>query len=41
VERSSNVKAKDNFENATRLDSFVTDLSLESGQLTLDAMQKK
>jgi AsmA protein len=39
VERSSNVKAKDNFENATRLDSFVTDLSLESGQLTLDAMQ--
>lgn len=39
VERSSNVKAKDNFDNATRLDSFVTDLSLDNGQLTLDAMQ--
>ncbi len=39
VERSSNVKVKDNYDNATRLDSFVSDLSLEAGQLTLNAMQ--
>ncbi|MFO3905315.1 outer membrane assembly protein AsmA [Enterobacter hormaechei] len=39
VERSSNVKVKENVDNATRLDSFVTDLTLNEGQVTLDAMQ--
>jgi len=39
VERSSNVKVKENVDNATRLDSFVTDLSLDEGQVTLDDMQ--
>lgn len=39
VERSSNVKAKDNFENATRLHRFVTELSLDNGQLSLESMQ--
>uniref|UniRef100_UPI00301A497E outer membrane assembly protein AsmA n=1 Tax=Leclercia sp. M50 TaxID=3081258 RepID=UPI00301A497E len=39
VERSSNVKVKDNFDNATRLDSFVTDLTLDKGQVTLEGMQ--
>ncbi|WP_288820698.1 outer membrane assembly protein AsmA [uncultured Leclercia sp.] len=39
VERSSNVKAKDNFENATRLNRFVTELSLDNGQLSLESMQ--
>lgn len=39
VERSSNVKVKENVDNATRLDSFVTDLSLDAGQVTLANMQ--
>lgn len=39
VERSSNVKAQDNFESATRLDSFTTDMTLDNGQLSLDDMQ--
>lgn len=39
VERSSNVKVKDNFENATRLNRFVTELSLDNGQLSLKSMQ--
>ena len=39
VERSSNVKVKDNFENATRLNRFVTELSLDNGQLSLESMQ--
>lgn len=40
VERSSsNVKANENYDSATRLDSFTTDLSLDRGQLTLDNMQ--
>ncbi len=39
VERSSNVKTKDNFENATRLNRFVTELSLDNGQLSLESMQ--
>ncbi len=39
VERSSNVKAKDNFENATRLNRFVTELSLDNGHLSLESMQ--
>ena len=39
VERSSNVKVQENVENATRLDSFVTDLTLDKGQVALDDMQ--
>ncbi|HCM9126167.1 TPA: outer membrane assembly protein AsmA [Enterobacter asburiae] len=39
VERSSDVKAQDNYDSATRLDSFTTDLTLDNGQLTLDGMQ--
>ncbi|WP_230350726.1 outer membrane assembly protein AsmA [Lelliottia sp. WAP21] len=40
VERSSsNVKANENYDSATRLDSFTTDLTLDNGQLTLDNMQ--
>ncbi|MGF6421752.1 AsmA protein [Lelliottia sp. 489] len=39
VERSSNVKAKENFDSATKLDTFTTDLTLDNGQLTLDDMQ--
>ncbi|QLY65947.1 outer membrane assembly protein AsmA [Enterobacter asburiae] len=39
VERSSDVKAQDNYDSATHLDSFTTDLTLDNGQLTLDGMQ--
>lgn len=39
VERSSDVKAQDNYDSATRLDSFTTDLTLDNGQLSLDGMQ--
>ena len=39
VERSSNVKAQESFESATRLDSFSTDMTLDNGQLSLDDMQ--
>lgn len=39
VERSSDVKVQDNYDSATRLDSFTTDLTLDNGQLTLDGMQ--
>ncbi|WP_312687761.1 outer membrane assembly protein AsmA [Kosakonia sp.] len=39
VARSSDVKAQDNFETATRLDTFTTDLSLEEGQVTFSDMQ--
>lgn len=39
VERSSNVKAQESFESATRLDSFTTDMTLDNGQLSLDDMQ--
>ncbi|MNR23100.1 putative assembly protein [compost metagenome] len=39
VERSSNVKAQENFESATRLDNFTTDMTLDNGQLSLDDMQ--
>jgi Uncharacterized protein involved in outer membrane biogenesis len=39
VERSSNVKAQENYDSATRLDSFSTDLTLNNGQLSLDGMQ--
>ncbi|HDR2893361.1 TPA: outer membrane assembly protein AsmA [Enterobacter asburiae] len=39
VERSSDVKAKDNYDSATRLDAFTTDLTLDNGQLSLDGME--
>ncbi|MCE9994174.1 outer membrane assembly protein AsmA [Enterobacter asburiae] len=39
VERSSNVTAKENYDSATRLDSFVSDLTLDSGTLTLNGME--
>jgi len=39
VERSSNVKAQENYDSATRLDSFTSDLTLNNGQLSLDGMQ--
>ncbi|ENF7818277.1 outer membrane assembly protein AsmA [Enterobacter soli] len=39
VERSSDVKAKDNYDSATRLDAFTTDLTLDNGQLSLDSME--
>ena len=39
VERSSNVKASENYDSATRLDSFTSQLTLEKGQLSLDDMQ--
>ncbi|HDS9358908.1 TPA: outer membrane assembly protein AsmA [Enterobacter chengduensis] len=39
VERSSNVKAQENYDSATRLDSFSTDLTLNNGNLSLDGMQ--
>ncbi|AEN65558.1 AsmA family protein [Enterobacter soli] len=39
VERSSDVKAKENYDSATRLDSFTTDLTLDNGQLSLDSME--
>jgi len=39
VVRSSNVKAQDNYDSATRLDSLTTDLSLSNGQLSLNNMQ--
>ncbi|EOZ4637500.1 outer membrane assembly protein AsmA [Enterobacter cloacae subsp. cloacae] len=39
VERSSDVKAQENYDSATRLDSFTSDLTLDDGQLSLDGMQ--
>ncbi|QMR74271.1 outer membrane assembly protein AsmA [Enterobacter sp. RHBSTW-00175] len=39
VERSSDVKAKENYDSATRLDAFTTDLTLDNGQLSLDSME--
>lgn len=39
VERSSDVKAQENYDSATRLDSFSSDLTLDDGQLSLDGMQ--
>ncbi|HDR2753392.1 outer membrane assembly protein AsmA [Enterobacter cloacae] len=39
VERSSDVKAKENYDSATRLDAFTTDLTLDNGQLSLDGME--
>lgn len=39
VERSSDVKAQENYDSATRLDAFTTDLTLDNGQLSLDGME--
>lgn len=39
VERSSNVKAQENYDSATRLDNFTSELTLENGKLSLDEMQ--
>ncbi|WP_442780087.1 outer membrane assembly protein AsmA [Enterobacter cancerogenus] len=39
VERSSNVKANENYDSATRLDNFTSDLTLDNGQLSLNEMQ--
>ena len=39
VERSSDVKAQENYDSATRLDSFSSDLTLDNGQLSLNGMQ--
>ena len=39
VERSSDVKAKENYDSATRLDSFTADLTLDNGELSLDSME--
>lgn len=39
VSRSSEAKAQENDDNATRLDTFSSDLALDNGQLTLNAMQ--
>ena len=38
VERSTNVKAKESFDNATRLDDFSTAMTLDNGQMHLDKM---
>lgn len=39
VERSSSVKGSESFDNATRLDRFTSDLTLDDGQLALNAME--
>ncbi|MBS1205044.1 MAG: outer rane assembly protein AsmA [Proteobacteria bacterium] len=39
VARSSDVHAKENFDNATRLDNFSAELSLDNGQMTFSDMQ--
>ncbi|MEB7917078.1 outer membrane assembly protein AsmA [Enterobacter mori] len=39
VERSSNVKARENYDSATRLDNFTSELTLDNGKLSLDEMQ--
>ncbi|MDR2264653.1 MAG: outer membrane assembly protein AsmA [Enterobacter asburiae] len=39
VERSSDVKAQENYDSTTRLDAFTTDLTLDNGQLSLDGME--
>lgn len=39
VARSSDVQVQDNYDNATRLDIFRTELSLDSGTMTLADMQ--
>ncbi|MHC9514574.1 outer membrane assembly protein AsmA [Enterobacter mori] len=39
VERSSNVKVQENYDSATRLDNFTSELTLDNGKLSLDEMQ--
>ena len=39
VERSTNVQAQENYDNATRLDSVSTSLALDNGLVTLSRMQ--
>lgn len=39
VERSTNVRAQENYDNATRLDSVSTALALDNGLVTLSRMQ--
>lgn len=39
VERSTNVRAQENYDNATRLDSVSTALELDNGQVTLRRLQ--
>ncbi len=41
VARSSDVQAQQNYDSATKLDSFSTDLTLDRGQMALDDMQGK
>jgi AsmA protein len=39
VERSTNVQAQENYDNATRLDSMSSDLLLDKGEVTLKILQ--
>lgn len=39
VERSSDIRGQDNYDNATRLDLLTTDISLENGVMTLDNLE--
>ena len=39
VERSTNVQAQENYDNATRLDSMSSDLLLDKGEVTLKSLQ--
>lgn len=39
VARSSDVQAQENYDNVTRLDTFSTDVSLDTGVMTLADMQ--
>ncbi|WP_039058617.1 outer membrane assembly protein AsmA [Enterobacter sp. Bisph1] len=39
VARTSNVQTQDNYDTATRLDSFTTDLTLDRGEMTFRDMQ--
>ncbi len=39
VARSSDVQAQENYDNATRLDSFTSNVSLDNGQMKFSAMQ--
>lgn len=39
VERSSNVKVQENYDSATRLDHFTSELTLDNGKLSPDEMQ--
>jgi len=39
VERSTNVQAQENYDNATRLDSMSSELQLAQGQVTLQSLQ--